>query len=387
MSTPVPPGAAVEATPAATTQATPAAEVDGGDMDCGSGLLLLLTRTIRQIPSGEDLLVHTRERTVPPDLKDWARLAGHELRQVAADTPVGPWHVVVRRGAPAASAGQRVSPAASGGTENLRYSEGNAVPLGSRLWLYSNFHCNLACTYCCAESAPAAPARLLPVATAVAAAQEFSALGGRELFVTGGEPFLHPEVGDLLRNLAAILPVTVLTNGMVFHRGSRRQALESLPRDRVVLQVSLDSAGPDLHDQHRGAGSHARAVDGIRLAAELGFVVRVAATMHPEEMDAAGELHRTLAGLGVPPEHRVIRPVAQQGFADAGIPVTIDDLEPEPALAADGVWWHPVAITDPAMRVSDSPLPIQDCLDTIADTLAVQHAARSEGRRHVFRCA
>ncbi len=376
MTTPDPPGAALAA-----------AEVDGGDMDCGSGLLLLLTRTMRRISNGEDLLVHTRERTVPPDLKDWARLAGHELRQVDADTPAGPWHIVVRRGAPAAPAGQRLDQGDPDRTENLRYSEGAAVPLGSRLWLYSNFHCNLACTYCCAESAPAAPARLLPVATAVAAAQEFSALGGRELFVTGGEPFLHPEVGDLLRSLAAILPVTVLTNGMVFHRGARRQALESLPRDRVVLQVSLDSAGPDLHDRHRGSGSHARAVDGIRLAAELGFVVRVAATMHPDELDAAGALHRTLAGLGIPPEHRVIRPVAQQGFAEAGIPVTIDDLEPEPALAADGVWWHPVAITDPAMRVADSPLPVQDCLDTIADTLAVQHAARSEGRRHVFRCA
>lgn len=26
--------------------------------------------------------------------------------------------------------------------------------LGSRLWLYSNYHCNLACTYCLTESGP-----------------------------------------------------------------------------------------------------------------------------------------------------------------------------------------------------------------------------------------
>lgn len=361
-------------------------------MDCGSGLLLLLTRSIRRIGAGEDLLVHTRERTVPPDLKDWARLAGHDIVDVAADAPTGPWHVLVRRGGAVRPQDARPTSTAPGdvsgeATEQLDYSEGEAVPLGSRLWLYSNFHCNLACTYCCAESSPAAPARLLPVATAVAAAQEFAALGGRELFVTGGEPFLHPEVGELLRSLAVILPVTVLTNGMVFHRGARRTALESLPRDRVTMQVSLDSAGPDLHDRYRGRGSHSRAVEGIRLAAELGFVVRVAATMHPDERDAAGALSRTLAELGIPEEHRVIRPVAQQGFAENGVPVTIDDLEPEPALAADGVWWHPVAITDPAMRVADSPLPVKDCLDTIADTLLVQRAARSEGRRHVFRCA
>ena len=28
--------------------------------------------------------------------------------------------------------------------------------------------------------------------------EEFAALGGRELFLTGGEPFMHPDLGDLV---------------------------------------------------------------------------------------------------------------------------------------------------------------------------------------------
>jgi hypothetical protein len=57
----------------------------------------------------------------------------------------------------------------------------DAPRLGSRLWLYTNFDCNLACDYCCAESAPrpAAGARRLGVDVASRAVEEFAGLGGR----------------------------------------------------------------------------------------------------------------------------------------------------------------------------------------------------------------
>ena len=71
-------------------------------------------------------------------------------------------------------------------------------PLGSRLWLYTNFDCNLACDYCCARSSPRAPARRLPVDVARRACEEFAGLGGREILLTGGEPFLDPELPALV---------------------------------------------------------------------------------------------------------------------------------------------------------------------------------------------
>jgi len=79
----------------------------------------------------------------------------------------------------------------------------------------------------------------------------------------------------------------VLTNGMVF-RGRGLRELESIPRDNVALQISLDSATPQLHDAHRGKDSWVKAVAGIRLALGLGFRVRVAG-------------HRRRTGAG-PPE-------------------------------------------------------------------------------------
>lgn len=342
-------------------------------MDCGSGLLLMLMRSISKVDPGQVLLVHTQEPSVPPDLIDWARLAGHEILNTTAEHPAGPWQVSVRRGAAPVASSEPV------------FTSGPATPIGQRLWLYSNFHCNLACSYCCAESSPQAPPRLLDLRVALAVAAEFAALGGRELLVTGGEPFLHPQIAPMITELARLLPVTVLTNAMIF-KGPRLAALQAIPRDGVTLQVSLDSAEPALHDQHRGSGSHARTLAGIAQARTLGFTVRIAATLHEDEADTAAALHILLDTLGINADDRLIRPVAQQGFADKGLQVSIDSLQPEPTVTNDGIWWHPVAVTDPAMRLADHPLPLAPVFDIIRDTVAVQDAAQREGR-HVFRCA
>ncbi|MBK9102859.1 MAG: radical SAM protein [Austwickia sp.] len=358
------------------------ARLDGGSMDCGSGLLLLLTRRIRDVPPGQSLLVRTQDATVPADLLDWTRLAGHELLAQTDRDPSGAWHVLVRRGTSRDAPHATRSPATA-----APFTSGEATPVGHRLWLYTNFHCNLSCGYCCAQSSPSVAPRELPVELAAGVMQEFDGLGGEEVFLTGGEPFLHPRLGDLGAEVGRRTPVTILTNAMVMERGSRRAQLEAMDRDRVRLQISLDSAQPQLHDQQRGAGSHARAVRGIRSALELGFRVRIAATWYDDQPDEGERWQALLDEWAIPAADRLVRPVARQGFAEAGQPVTVDTLAPEPTVTVDGIWWHPVAVSDPAMRVSDHPMPLEAALDTIREAVAVQDAARREGRRHVFRCA
>jgi hypothetical protein len=195
---------------------------------------------------------------------------------------------------------------------------------------------------------------------------------------------MHPRLTELV-DAAEGLERTVLTNAMIFGRGRRREMLEALDRS-VTLQVSLDSATPDLHDRQRGVGSWARALDGIGLAVSLGFRVRVAATLYDEDPAGVEALHRRLDSEGIAGEDRLIRPVAREGFAETGVHVSIDTLEPEPTVTADGAWWHPVAVTDPHMRIADAALPVAEVFGVVRDTLAVQDAAARSGRE-VFRCA
>lgn len=349
---------------------TIAALVDGGEMDCGSGLLLLITRAMRRLESGQVLGIRSAEASVATDLPIWADLVGHRLGAQVAETPHGPWWFAVHKSGAAA--------------QQALFSRGERTPVGQRIWAYTNFDCNLACDYCCAESSPKAQARRLDPATARAVFEEFRAMGGREVFLTGGEPFMHPQLAELV-HAADGLERTVLTNAMIFGRGHRRQILEQLDRS-VVLQVSLDSATPDLHDRQRGPGSWARALAGIGQARELGFRVRVAATLYTEDQVGVGELHRRLDQEGIAADDRLIRPVAEEGFAEHGVHVSIDTVEPEPTITMDGAWWHPVAVTNPNLRIADSPLPLAEVFGVVRDTLAVQDAAARSGRE-VFRCA
>ncbi len=242
---------------------------------------------------------------------------------------------------------------------------------GYRLWIYTNFHCNLACDYCCVESSPNTSPRLLDVDGFASLVDEAVDAGVRELYVTGGEPFMLLDLDVRLAHATAALPTTVLTNAMVW-TGERRRRLEDLPRRGLTLQISLDSATPELHDRHRGAGSFDRAMRGIRLAIDLGFHVRVAATLGADAGSAELGLRDLFDELGLRDDQRLIRRVARQGAANAGLTVSRASLIPEVCVTADGVWWHPVAAIDPSMRVREARGPLGNVIDAI----------RSEYRAH-----
>jgi uncharacterized OsmC-like protein/TusA-related sulfurtransferase len=57
----------------------PDAVCDGGDLDCGSGLLLIIREAMAPLPPGGLLEVRSREISVKEDLPAWCRLVGHTL--------------------------------------------------------------------------------------------------------------------------------------------------------------------------------------------------------------------------------------------------------------------------------------------------------------------
>lgn len=56
----------------------PDAVFDGGDMDCGSGLILLIRENMMAVPTGGILEMRSKEPTVNDDLPPWCRMSGHE---------------------------------------------------------------------------------------------------------------------------------------------------------------------------------------------------------------------------------------------------------------------------------------------------------------------
>lgn len=256
---------------------------------------------------------------------------------------------------------------------------------GHRVWIYTNFHCNLACDYCCVRSSPRADPRMLSLVHVRRIAAEAQAAGVQELWVTGGEPLMRPDIVEVLAACAGRLPTTVLTNGILL-RGTRLTALSELPRDRLALQVSLDSPDPELHDRHRGTGSWERAVAGIEGAMAMGFRVRVAATLGPEDLATEAKFHAFLDGLGVPDEERLVRRIAKRGFADDGVVFTTRSLVPEVTVTADGIYWHPVGADDEDMLVTTRTFPLADAIALVRDRF-VGTRRRQDALARIFACA
>ncbi len=216
-----------------------------------------------------------------------------------------------------------------------------------RLWVYTNFHCNLACDYCVVASAPDARRRELPAQRFRALVDEALREGFTELYVTGGEPFVHAGIVEMIEYAAERITTVVLTNAMLF-TGRRRADLARLAgRPGLTLQSSIDGARPATHDRWRGAGSWARAMDGLRYAAGLGVPLRVAMTRTPDNRGEEDELRGLLAQLGITGEDFAVRPLVQRGFAagaaGAGAMQVSDAvMVPELTITADGAHWHPV---------------------------------------------
>jgi len=289
-------------------------DLDVGRKTFASGLLQELIALLRRSRPGDLIALVGDDDGVGPELETWCRFTGNPLLEAGAEN--GRARFVFRCGAVQAPADDN-------------------RPVGSRLWLYTNFDCNLHCDYCCVRSSPTAPRRELGLARVQRIAHEAAEVGVKEIFVTGGEPFLLEDIGEILAACASAAPTTVLTNGMLF-AGRRIESLRSLPRDRMVLQISLDSPTPERHDAHRGQGTWARARDGIQRARAQGFRVRLAATVSTDA--EAEEFRQFLEGEEIATEDRVIRRIALRGSASDGIALSRTDLLPEVTITADGVY-------------------------------------------------
>ncbi|CAN5329331.1 radical SAM protein [soil metagenome] len=256
---------------------------------------------------------------------------------------------------------------------------------GTRLWMYTNFDCNLACDYCCVRSSPQTARAALGIDRVRQLAAEAVDAGVSELILTGGEPFLLPDIEDLVAACTAVLPTTMLTNGMLF-RGRRLESLRRMDRDRLTLQISLDSPTSDIHDAHRGKGSWQRAVAGIEVAKREGFRVKVAATLPYEQTHEVEPFHAFLESAGVAREDQVIRALARRGSADHGIELTVETLIPEVTVTATGVYWHPVSAEHADQLVSHEIFPLQSAITEVRNRFA-RHRAQTIAAAQWFPCA
>lgn len=250
--------------------------------------------------------------------------------------------------------------------------------LPGRVWIYSNYHCNLACSYCLTESSPRSERRQLSSEQMLALAAEAKDLGFTGLGVTGGEPFLLPWLPDTVSAMAEHLPIVVLTNGTLFG-GHRIKSAAALAHPGIALQISLDSHRPDLNDMARGPDNFAKVVDAVPRLIALGIRVRIATTTAgPLDSPLLDPLRDLVRSLGVSCHDHLVRPIVRRGRADErdlGVRAAARDIPSELTIAADGAYWGSFGPTvrtgrlDTDLLLTRTILPLSIPANTLLATL------------------
>ena len=175
------------------------------------------------------------------------------------------------------------------------------------LWFNTGTLCNLECTNCYIESSPRNDRLVYLTAAEVAAYLdeiERDRLGTREIGFTGGEPFMNPEMLDMLEDvLERGFESLVLTNAMrpMMKCADGLLWLREAHGDQLTIRVSIDHYEPALHEEERGQRSWAPMIEGLRWLSDCGFRLTAAGRTlwGGEESELRAGFARLFADLGV----------------------------------------------------------------------------------------
>jgi sulfatase maturation enzyme AslB (radical SAM superfamily) len=179
--------------------------------------------------------------------------------------------------------------------------------------------CNFTCHHCFISCSPKNNSFVfLSLADVQQRLDESVALGVKEYYFTGGEPFLNKDMVPILVATLKYGPATVLTNGTVFKdewldtlREAEANSIYSLE-----FRVSIDGFSPETNDPIRGAGTFDRAMKGVMQLVAFGFLPIITATRtwpDEQESEVVGNFERILKDAGYARPRLKILPTLQIG--------------------------------------------------------------------------
>jgi sulfatase maturation enzyme AslB (radical SAM superfamily) len=165
--------------------------------------------------------------------------------------------------------------------------------------------CNIACKHCfisCGPKADQVP--MMSTEQVERALDDGRELGMRQVYFTGGEPFLHPELHHIARAALQLAPLTIVTNGLLIDDGAVGWISEESERSRYSfdLRVSLDGLTAEQNDPVRGRGTFEQVVAAIRRLGRAGLSPVVTVVEHEEGLassEARARFLQFVRDLGV----------------------------------------------------------------------------------------
>ncbi len=209
--------------------------------------------------------------------------------------------------------------------------------LGGKLRVALTERCNLDCFFCHNEGMPnprrgaALDAGRLSDEQLVAIMNAWTALGGAQLNLTGGEPLLHPRLWTILEAIERRKTRVILnTNGLLAHRLLDRSTLAPLD----ALFVSLHTVDESLWKRHLVHGSAASVLEAIARLRQRGYRVQLNFSLGDYNLRGFDEVLRFALDQGI--DLKIIALIRAGTDRDFYGGAFADPLAVEDRLAAHG---------------------------------------------------
>jgi SynChlorMet cassette radical SAM/SPASM protein ScmF len=207
--------------------------------------------------------------------------------------------------------------------------EGDSFPLSS-LYFYLTDGCNLRCRHCWIQPKFQGESRAgaaIDVDLFINIIGQAKPLGLSSVKLSGGEPFIHPKIMDILSYLKDCdLRVNIETNGVACTPEIARAV--ALCRNPFV-SISIDGATRESHEWMRGvAGSFEAAKGGIRNLVDVGIRPQVIMSIFRRNRHEIEDVAAMAADLGAESvKFNIVQPTARGAqLFESGENLTIHEL-------------------------------------------------------------
>jgi AdoMet-dependent heme synthase len=186
----------------------------------------------------------------------------------------------------------------------MNFPEVTLTHLDSLWFQVSGTLCNIACTHCFNNSGPNVRTfGFLSLEKVREEIESAARTGVKEIFFTGGEPFLHPTLPEMLSFSLKHAPTTVLTNGMLINDRivDRLAEIEQSAKYSLEIRVSLDGYTEEMNDAIRGRGVFRSALAAVARLSRRGLlplVTIVRTWTNDEELSTLAALSSALLAAG-----------------------------------------------------------------------------------------
>ena len=249
------------------------------------------------------------------------------------------------------------------------------------LWFYTGSKCNLSCTHCYVESSPTANQHpLLTYETfqktlKEALSKEYKKL---DIYFTGGEPFLNPDLIAMLKTCVNHGDTTVLTNGTRITEEIAHELaeIEKNSEFKLNFRISLDGPNAEKNNLIRGFKAFERATNGLNNLIQNGFNPIVTSMRSWPLLDSdkiEGQFVELLVNQGIPKQEQKLKILPQLRLGreiDRSRPYNSEELFTDSCftdydfnqlqcskcrmVSERGVWVCPILINENEARMGDT---------------------------------